>query len=306
MKRLLLLFILGCNSGSAAVETIPSAAATTASEAPAPTVESTATAEPAPPQERLLAQFTTRFLAGPKVDGRVQNISLLATKLADVTVAPGQEFSFNQTVGPRTEALGFKSATTLFMGEKTEGIGGGSCQVSSTLYAAVMHAGVTITDRRPHSRPSAYIEQGLDATVSYPKECQSKKPDPAVCYDLKFSNPYSFPLHIRSEVSQELDKDEKRSLTISVFGDGITPKIETQWKAWSTPPFEPRYRRVHFWKNDRKRLKQAGQPGLEGARYWTLTYADGHVEKREVISRYKPVPEVWEVGMEWQDPEAVE
>lgn len=304
MRFAVVVLAIGCNSPVAAESKPAPPSPETAPTAPTPEPVVSAVPDPPKPAERLLAQYTTKFKADPKLDGRVENITIVAAKFADRTLAPGEELSFNQVVGPRTEEAGFKNAPTIFMGETFEGIGGGTCQVSSTLYAAVLHAGVTITDRRPHSRPSNYIDPGLDATVSFPAECAVDKPDPLVCYDLKFKNPFDFPLIIRSEVGTESDKDGKRPLTISIFGTGEVPKVTTRWAAWNTPDFEKRHRRVSYWKNDRKRLKQPGRPGLEGARYITLVYADGHTDKREVISRYKPVPEVWEVGMEWKNPES--
>lgn len=272
---------------------------------PEPTPSAVATAEPEvqnEPEEHLLSEFTTKFKATQAMEHRVTNITLAASKIADLRIEPGEEFSFNDTVGARSEEHGFKNAPAIFMGELSEDIGGGTCQVSSTLFAAVLYAGVEVTDRRPHSRQSSYIGSGLDATVSYPPECEQKA-DPAICYDLKFKNNFEFPLHITAEVGEDLDQEERRLLTVKVFGTGEGPKVETRWTAWKMPDFTKRFRRISYWKNDHKRLKQPGQKGLEGARHVTLTWPDGHVEKREVFSRYKPVPEVWEVGMLWKNPE---
>ncbi len=255
-----------------------------------------------PQEEHLLGQFTTRFKADPKLDGRVQNITLIASKFKDFTLKPGEELSFNQVVGPRTAELGFKNAPTVFMGEIQEGIGGGTCQVSSTLYAAALSIGIFATERRPHSRPSSYIEPGMDATVNYPAECQVDKPDPRICYDLKLKNPYESSLVFRAEVGDAVGDDGKRSLTISIFGTQDVPKVTSVWKVWNSPPFEKRFRRVPYWQDDRRRLKQPGQPGLEGARIFTVTYPDGHVENRKVVSHYQPVPEVWQVGANFDVP----
>lgn len=295
----LVLLLAGCTQPP--VESKPSPPpepVPTAAEVP---VVSSAAPEPEEHVEKLLVDYTTKFKADAKAENRVQNILLVASKFeGDIKLGPGEEFSFNKLVGPRTDEAGFKNAPAIFMGEVFEGIGGGTCQVSSTLYAAVLLAGMGVIERRPHSRPSTYIDPGLDATVSYPSECETRH-DPAVCYDLKFKNPYDFPVFLRVDVSLGYDHEDKRFVTASIFGNGDIPKVTTRWGSWNTPPFEKRVRRVSYWKNDRKRLKQAGHEGLEGARYLTLTYPDGHVAKREVISRYKPTPEVWEVGMEWKE-----
>lgn len=298
MKRVLLLTVLvGCNNSSAPViDSTPPEPLPTASTVPEAPVPESVEEEHA---QRLLTSFTTKFKTGPKLAGRVANIELLSKTLAAFDLEPDAEWSFNDTVGPRTEAAGFQNAPTYFMGEIVEGIGGGTCQVSSTLFAALLLSGTAITDRHPHSRPASYIEPGLDATVSFPEAC-AKKLDPTICYDFKFKNSYAFPLHIEVKAADEIVED-KRELTVSVFGTGEIPKATCRWGAWASPAFDKRVRRVSYWKNDRKRLKQAGQPGLEGARYLTLNFLDGHVEKREIISRYKPVPEVWEVGVLWKD-----
>jgi hypothetical protein len=243
------------------------------------------------------------------MDGRVQNILLASSKINDTLIGPGEEFSFNEKVGARTEDSGFKNAPTLFMGEIFPGIGGGTCQVSSTLYATMILTGIEASERRPHSRPSNYISPGFDATVSYPAECLEKS-DPTICYDLRFWNPYEFPLHIKTEIGPEMSEkekqelfDPKRSLKISIFGMGETPKVTTKWASWKTSPFKKRYRRVHYWRDGRMRLKQAGVLGNEGALHVKLTYADGYTVDRKIHSRYQPVSEVWEVGMAWENPE---
>ena len=188
-------------------------------------------------------------------------------------------------------------------GEVLPGIGGGSSQVSSTLYAAVLHANVEVLDRRPHSRASSYIKPGLDATVSYPPECwDAKKPDKRVCYNLVFRNPYDFAITIEFVVGTEI-VDDKRPLTARVKGTGEVPRVTTEWRPFNSPPFKTRYRKVSWWKDDRKKLKQSGRPGLRGARIVTIEHADGRKEMKRVYSKYQPVPEVFEVGMEFEKPE---
>ena len=78
-----------------------------------------------------------------------------------------KEFSFNKVVGQRTAARGFKEATVIAGGQYEQGLGGGICQVSSTLYNAVIKAGLTASERHPHAFPSTYLPLGQDATVDY-------------------------------------------------------------------------------------------------------------------------------------------
>jgi len=277
----------------------PSTAVVDAGGPPAPSED----AGPPEAPQRVLGQFTTRFKAGPKYVGRGTNIRLLADKLHRTVLKPGQEFSFNKGVGPRTEKEGYQPAPTYFLGEVIPGIGGGSCQVSSTLYAALVHANVEILDRRPHSRASSYIKPGLDATVNYPPECwDAKKPDKRICFDLVFRNPYDFPLTIEFDIGDDI-KDGKRTLSALVLGTGESPKVTTAWRPSSTTPFKTRYRRVSWWKDSRKKLSQSGRLGVQGYRILTIEHADGRRETKRVLSRYQPVPEVYKVGMEFEKPE---
>lgn len=294
---------------------LPPESPSTASVAPEPPPIPSETAAPpepseAPPPEKLLYEYTTRFKAGPRFLNRGHNIKLLSDKLQNLTLEPGEEFSFNKRAGPRTLKEGYKSAPTYFLGEVIPGIGGGSCQVSSTLYAAVLHANVEVTDRRPHSRKSNYIHPGLDATVNYPKECWgAKKPDKRICFDLQFRNPYDFPITILFKIGDIVEdkKGEKtRPFTVSVYGSGEIPKVTTVWKPHGAPPFKVRYRRVSWWKDDRKKLKQSGRPGLRGTRVLTIEHPDGRKETKRVYSKYQPVPEVWRVGLEFEKPEEPE
>lgn len=112
-----------------------------------------------------IGSCTTNFPAGES--GRNTNIAQASAYMSGTVVLPGQSFSFNQVVGIRTYARGFKDAT-VFVGSGTaQGVGGGICQVSSTLMVAALNAGMTITERHQHSMSVSYIDKGLDATVSY-------------------------------------------------------------------------------------------------------------------------------------------
>lgn len=112
-----------------------------------------------------LARFTTYYRAD--VVDRATNIALAVARLNGTIIEPGQVFSFNQTVGPRTRELGYREALEIINGEYVPGVGGGVCQVSSTLYNAGLLAGLTVVERYPHSRKPIYVEPGRDATVVY-------------------------------------------------------------------------------------------------------------------------------------------
>ena len=109
----------------------------------------------------ILASYTTTFYPGFRGD----NIILASSRLDNVLVKSGASFSFNTAVGERTAAAGYKNAPVIIDGNIEDGIGGGVCQVSSTLYNAILLAGLTPTARTPHYYPSSYCPPGLDATV---------------------------------------------------------------------------------------------------------------------------------------------
>ena len=112
----------------------------------------------------LVSEFATSFDTGSV--GRSCNIALAASNFCWLKVGEGERLSFNATVGPRTEQRGYHSAKVIENGEYVVGIGGGVCQVSTTLYNAWIRAGLAVESVRAHSLPSSYCELSQDATVS--------------------------------------------------------------------------------------------------------------------------------------------
>ena len=97
---------------------------------------------------------------------RGKNIIIAASAINNHILAPGEIFSFNRIVDPRTIEKGYKHAPIIVGGRVIPGIGGGICQVSSTLYNAILKAGLEVVERYPHSKPVYYVPPGRDATVS--------------------------------------------------------------------------------------------------------------------------------------------
>ena len=145
----------------------------------------------------LLASFTTEF-SGSNAN-RIHNITLATRMINGTLLMPGQEFSFNQVVGPCTLAAGFKPALEIVRQEYVPGVGGGVCQVVTTLYNAVLLAGLKPTERRPHSLLVGYVPPGRDATVYYNT------------IDFKFRNTTNANLMIAARVHEN-------SLTVSIIG----------------------------------------------------------------------------------------
>lgn len=134
----------------------------------------------------LLASFSTRYNASDT--NRTTNLRLASEKINGTVLIPGEEFSYNTIVGERTTAAGYKDAKIFSDGEIIDGLGGGICQISSTLYNAALYANLEITDRRNHQFVTSYLKAGLDATVVYGSQ------------DFKFKNSRQYPIKIVSEV----------------------------------------------------------------------------------------------------------
>ena len=117
---------------------------------------------------RLLGEAETPLL--DKGENRVHNIRTAAQHVTNTVIAPGETFSFNDIIGDTTAERGYRAAPVLERGQKSLGVGGGVCQVSSALYSAALAGGLTVTERHPHSKPVDYIAEGKDATTSDDKD----------------------------------------------------------------------------------------------------------------------------------------
>ncbi len=152
---------------------------------------------------------------------RLTNIKLACKTVTGTAVQPGETFSFNKVLGERTTKKGYKPAGALENGMHTKQVGGGICQVSTTLFNAVAKADLQIVDRQPHSIPSVYVDLGKDAAVNWPNQ------------DFKFKNNGLYPVYIVAT----LGKDKK--VTFSIYGkkldDGVTIKVVSK-KTGTTSP----------------------------------------------------------------------
>lgn len=138
---------------------------------------------------KKISEFSTSFSTSS--EGRKNNIRLALKKLNGTVVKPGEEFSFNKTVGPRTERNGFEVAKIIVGGEYTDGVGGGVCQVSTTLYNAALTAGMKVTSVRNHTILPSYVPASLDSMVNSSSS------------DLKFVNLCDTPVFIKAESNSD-------------------------------------------------------------------------------------------------------
>ncbi|MDQ0155494.1 VanW family protein [Robertmurraya andreesenii] len=136
--------------------------------------------------EVVVASYTTYFDSG--VTGRAKNIEISASAINNVILGVGDHFSFNEVVGPRDQANGYQKAMEIVNKELVEGIGGGVCQTSSTLFNAIDQVGVEYLEWHHHSLSIGYVPAGRDATVSYGG------------LDFRFKNKKEVPLLIKAYV----------------------------------------------------------------------------------------------------------
>ncbi len=150
------------------------------------TEEPAVTAEDLAHIEVVLGRYSTPYNPG-RVD-RSHNLRLAVGKLNETVIRPGEEFSFNQTVGERVVEDGYREAPIFINGEIKPSMGGGICQIASTTYNAVLLANLDVLERHHHSRPVDYVPTGRDATVYWSQ------------YDLKFRNSLDHPILLLAEV----------------------------------------------------------------------------------------------------------
>lgn len=219
---------------------------------------------------KLVAAFTTDT-TGDK--SRNNNISLACQAINGTVLLPGETFSFNGTTGQRTTDKGYQSAGAIAAGQSIEEVGGGICQVSSTLFNAIVRADLEIVSRSPHAWPSTYVKIGEDATVNWPN------------LDFKFRNNKSTPVFIIAYY-----KDRKCSAEVwgMTLGSGLTIDLESRVIRTMDPPTGINYvNNPDLAPGDSKETIKA-RTGYVVDTY-KIWYRDGQEVKRELLytSTYK-------------------
>ena len=218
----------------------------------------------------LLSTYSTSY-ASSNVN-RSTNIALAASKINGSVLMPGDEFSFHSTVGKRTAAAGFKTATVYSNGQVTTDYGGGICQVSSTLYNSVLKANLEITNRVNHTFTVGYVPIGLDATVSWGSP------------DFKFKNSRSYPVKIVATTSN-------KRLTISVYGlkEDVEYEVELVSYRTGTVPYSTVYTTDSSLAKGQTRVVQSGSNGATSEAYKILKL-NGKEVSRTLLSRDRYSP----------------
>lgn len=213
---------------------------------------------------------------------RTHNLSLAAKACNLTVINSGDEFSFNSVVGPRTEARGFKEARIFAGGEIVDGLGGGICQVSSSLYMAALRAELTITARSSHRFAITYTPLGQDATVVYGS------------VDFKFKNNTNYPIYLGVSASGG-------KLMVSIYGTKLNPDpnrtIELYSKTLSTTPYETKTIFSSDLKPGHTHVKQGGIKGYS-CEVWRIVKENGAEVSRSLVNRstYKACNRIIEKG----------
>jgi hypothetical protein len=206
---------------------------------------------------------------------RTHNLEKAARAVDGVVLAPGETFSFNGRVGPRTEEAGFVEAKVIVTDGYVDGVGGGVCQVASTLYAASLFAGLEEVERHPHRFRVGYARLGLDATVDFGKK------------DLRVLNPFPFPVRL------EMGRTSPGELLARVTGPSSLVTTRFRYRVEEVVPSD----RVNFKKVAKVRdpVEFFGRPAITITRHrgWTTVFEGTWHRKTLRKDRYEASP--WEI-----------
>lgn len=226
----------------------------------------------------LLGVCKTNYSASNK--NRTTNLRLAAEKINGTVLLPGEEFSYNNVVGKRTVEAGYKNAATYSNGQVVDDIGGGICQISSTLYDAAVFANMDITVRRNHQFVTSYLPAGKDATVVWGSQ------------DFKFKNTRKYPVRITATVSGGV-------ATVQIWGvkEDVEYDISIETKQISTIKYTTQYVEDPSLPAGTQKVTQAGANGRKVQAYKVMKL-NGQVVSRTLLSTdtYRAMTRIVRVG----------
>lgn len=235
--------------------------------------------------EKVLSSHETSYVTFGVGVGRSINIARAASLIDGVIIPAGSAISFNDLVGPRTLERGFTWAPEIQGDELTTGVGGGTCQVSTTLFIAATFGALDIVERRNHSHPSAYAKLGLDATVSYGK------------VDLRIKNPFTFPVMIHAW------NPKPGVIRVEILGGEPVAEVSYTHGVGHSEDFVRRITVKQNLKPGTRIRRQKGSKGYDVTSVVTIRWKDGRVEQRTYFSGYRPAPEVYWVSPDYDERE---
>ncbi len=221
-----------------------------------------------------LGTYSTRY--DPTNKNRSNNLEISAEKIDGTIVLPGETFSYNQTVGERTIAEGYKEAGAYSGGRVVQDVGGGICQTSSTLYNAVLLANLEIVDRSNHQFLTSYVPAGRDATVAWGS------------IDFQFKNTREYPIKIEASVKNGV-------CTMSIYGI----KEETEYEVVIQPvvlsyiPYTTKYEDDPTLEEGKEVVEQSGYTGCTSETY-RIIKLNGEVVSKTLLSKdtYDPMTRI--------------
>lgn len=228
--------------------------------------------------KQTLAKYTTIYDAGNK--NRSHNIALAAKTINGTILLPGETFSYNGILGNTNKAKGYKVGTAYVGGKVVESYGGGICQLSSTIYNAVLYANLGIVERHNHSYVVNYVPAGRDATVAYGGK------------DFKFKNTRNYPIKIVSSA-----KNGVVSVSIMGIKEEKEYDIVLTSTVLSTTPRSVVYEKNSALEEGKQKVIQKGYDGKKSIAYKIVKY-NGKTISKTVLSKdtYKPMNQIIQVG----------
>lgn len=227
------------------------------------------------PNLYLRAKFSTNYYHSD--ENRKSNIELSISNLTNITVYPNEEFSFNQLVGERTIERGYKSSKVILGGRFQTGVGGGVCQVSTTLYNALILGDILVTEYHPHTLWVGYIERSFDAMVSYGYA------------DLKFKNSTYKPVFVHGTA-------ENGKITFYVFGEKMEQKIVRESCDVETLPYNTIVKQNPNLGIGESKIICFGRVGYKSQGYLIISNGN-EITKRLIRSdSYSPVDFIYETN----------
>jgi len=237
------------------------------------------------PQEPEVVEIGTDLLGRAELsyaggtEGRNKNIELGARKLDGTIISPGDEFSFTRALGAVTAEDGYSEERIFLNGEVTKGLGGGLCQVSTTLFRSVLDAGFPVTERHNHSYTVSRYDVGLDATYADPGP------------DFKFVNDSKYPVVLKS-------RTENQKVIFELYGtyDGRVAST-TEPEILSIVDFPPtRYVATSTPLRGGQECFNTPQIGYTAKVLYSVLYPNGLIKQQDFISKYKPLQRVCLIG----------
>lgn len=221
----------------------------------------------------VVGRFSTRYQEDANYADRAYNLKVGAQAIDGTVILPGETLSFNAVVGDRSSEAGYRYAGGITGGELIDVVGGGICQISSTLYGASFFAGLEFGAYRPHSRPSTYVDMGLDSTVVYGSQ------------DLEIRNDFDFPVVIHMTVKSGVVEAE-------ILGARRPYQVTFERKLDEVEPFKVVEREDSSLRAGTTKVAQRGMRGFRLTRKRILSQGGSVVETETSNLYYPPTTEI--------------